>query len=86
MKILALNKINSNLKMKRFKMPNAAYSNRYPALEKTKQNGKTKRNKKDCRPSNNTFGKLYPQANTSFAKRVISANVRSCANLKDEKS
>jgi len=59
---------------------------RYPALEKTKQNGKTKRNKKDCRPSNNTFGKLYPQANTSFAKRVISANVRSCANLKDEKS
>ena len=32
MNILALNKISCNLKMKRFKMPNAAYSNRYIPL------------------------------------------------------
>ena len=29
MKLLAINKISNKLKMKRFKMPNAAYSNRY---------------------------------------------------------
>jgi len=34
MKILAINKISGNLKIKRFKMPNAAYSNRYPQLKK----------------------------------------------------
>jgi len=32
MNVLAINKISNNLKMKRFKMPNAAYSNRYKAL------------------------------------------------------
>jgi len=37
MKLLAINKISRNLKMKRFKMPNAPYSNRcgaFPTSEK----------------------------------------------------
>jgi len=36
MKILAINKISSKLKMKRFKMPNAAYSNRCAQAKKEK--------------------------------------------------
>jgi len=38
MKILAINKISSNLKIMRFKMPNAAYSNRCGALKITHMN------------------------------------------------
>ena len=43
MKITVINKISSNLKMKRFKMPNAAYSNRWHQLkEKTKINDRAR--------------------------------------------
>lgn len=38
------------------------------------------RNKEKCHRSNNTFGKLNPQADTSFAKRVISADPHSRTN------
>jgi len=34
MKIIAINKISSSLKTKRFKMPNAPYSNRYLITKK----------------------------------------------------
>ena len=33
MKLVAINKISSRLKNKRFKKPNAAYSNRWPQLD-----------------------------------------------------
>jgi len=40
MKLLAIKKISSKLKMKRFKMPNAAYSNRWGQARNKDKQGK----------------------------------------------
>ena len=68
MSMIAINKINYNLKMKRFKMPNAPYSNRCSQYKKQKPSTNIKRETKLKSPrTNSTF---------SFCRHAIKPNLK----------